>query len=212
MQKGFAQLLIIFAVLILLVGGGIYFFQTDQKSTPPKTPQYNTYNNYNNYDIYSNQSLGFSFKYAKDLTAKQDTEEEFNKRGNGDFRKNFKGYIQYEPGKFLGAVVVLGDVNYDTNPFTLWVFDNPDDLTIDNWHHDFWYYPFIWGDFTSEGKFDLSPKDEATVSGQIGKSRIIGYSAGKPKFVYILKDKKMYLFRIIGESGDKILSTFKFSK
>ena len=59
---------------------------------------------------------------------------------------------------------------------------------------------------------ELSPKDEATISGQMGKSGVIDYSAGKPKFIYISKDKKMYLFRIIGENGDKILGSFTFLK
>lgn len=191
----------------MLIGGGGYLYRSlnsPNPSNPPNLP------NPPNFKDYLDQSLRFSFKYSKDLTAKEDSEEEFNKRNNGDFRKNFKGYIQYEPGKFLGAVVVLGnDGNYDVNPFTLWVFDNPNDLTIDDWHHDYWYYPFIWGDFTSEGKYELAPSEEATISGQIGKSRVIDYSPGKPKFVYVSKDKKMYLFRVIGESGDKILSTFK---
>lgn len=163
-------------------------------------------------NIYSNKDLGVEFSYEGDsLVAKEDTEEVFNKRGKGDFRKNFKGYVGYEPGKFLGAVVVLEEEgNYEINPFSVWLFDNPDELSIDKWHHDYWYYPFVWGDFTSEGKFIRAPQEEATVSGQTGKSGIIEYQPGKPKFIYISKEGKMYLFRIIGEDGDKILATFKF--
>lgn len=160
---------------------------------------------------YNNKQLDFQFAYSsKDFTVKEDSEEEFNKRGNGVFRKNFKGYVAYEPGRFLGAVVVLGkDGNYDTNPFNLWIFDNPNNLTIDEWYKNYWYYPFIWGDYTLR-RNDVAPTDEATISGQIAKSGIIDYQPGKPKFVYISYGKKMYLFRIIGEPGDQILSTFKF--
>ena len=112
----------------------------------------------------------------------------------------------------MGAAVVLGkDGNFDTNPLTVWVFDNPQDLSIDAWYKNYWYYPFVWGDFTYTGKFELAPKKEATISGQIAKSGVIDYQPGKPKFVYLSRDKKMYLFRIIGESGDKILQSFKFN-
>jgi len=219
MQKGFIQILIIIIVLLVLVGGGLYFFQSQQKDKPSPTPQYDTYNNYDNYKqslrdkslkIYSNQNLGFSFKYHKDLTVREDSEEEFNKRGNGDFRKNFKGYVAYEPGKLLGAVVVLEkDNDYDTNPFTVWVFNNDNNLTIEQWYQQYWYYPFVWGDFTPKGKIELAPKNEATISGQMGKSGVIDYQEGKPKFVYLSNNNKMYLFRIIGQ-GDQILPNFKF--
>ena len=209
MQKGFAQLLLIIVGLAAVVFGGIYYYQSLKgnnplpvyKLTPPLISQFKDYSN----------PLGFQFQYHKDLVVKEDTEEEFNVRGGGDFRKNFKGYVQYEPGKFLGGVVVLDKTSsYDTNPFTLWVFDNPQDLSIDDWYKNYWYYPFVWGDFTYTGKFELAPKTEATISGQMAKSGIIDYQPGKPKFVYLSKNKKMYLFRIIGEEGDKILSTFKY--
>jgi|SRR3989344_3089328 len=210
MQKGSAQLLSILAVLLVLIVGGVYLYpkikgdnlvSVSELSSPKKI----------DLKEYSNQALGFTFKYANELTVKEDTEEEFDKRGNGDFRKNFKGYVQYEPGKFLGAVVALDkDQKYETNPFTVWVFDNENNFTIDQWYQKYWYYPFVWGDFTSKGKIELAPKDEATISGEIAQSGIIDYQPGKPKFVYLAKDQKMYLFRIIGETGDKILYSFTF--
>ena len=214
MQKGSAQLLLLLLFLIL-IAGGIFFYRGRGGQTATlilPTAQINTEKTYSNL-------LGFQFNYPGNLTAKEDSEEEFDLRGNGDFRKNFKGYVAYEPGKFLGGVVVLGkDGSYEQNPFTLWIFDNPNDLTIDAWYKMYWYYPFVWGDFTYTGKFSLAPNTEATISGQMAKSGIIDYQPGKPKFIYLRskelvhlsKGKSMYLFRIIGESGDKILSTFKF--
>lgn len=204
MQRGSALILSLLAGLIIL--GGIFYFsrttlQQDQVS--PKSG--------NNPTAYTNQQLGFEFKHPSELSVKEDSEEEFNKRGNGNFRKNFKGYVTYEPGKFIGAVVVLDkDLNYDTNPFTVWVFDNPNDLSIDEWYKNYWYYPFVWGDFTYNGKTTLAPKNEATISGKVGKSGIIDYQPGKPKFIYLSKDQKMYLFRIIGEIGEQILANFNF--
>lgn len=178
---------------------------TAQKSNPD-TEKFKTY---------TNSSLSFQFQYPNDLIAKEDTEEAFNQRGGGDFRKNFQGYVQYQPAKFISAVVVLGkDKNFDLNPFSLWIFDNPDSLTIDDWYRNYWYYPFVWGDFTYTGKFDLAPKTEATISGQPAKAGLIDYQPGKPKFVYLSVGKKMYLFRIIDNAvkvGEKILSTFKLT-
>lgn len=215
MQRGSAQLFLVLLGLVLLSIGGYFYF--NQSKTPIlDSPIIN--NPISNIETYSNSQFSFEFKYSKDLKVKEDSEEEFNQRAAGsvsksvgDFRKNFKGYVQYEPGKFLGGVAVLDKSGlYEQNPFTLWVFDNPEDLSIDAWYRNYWYYPFVWGDFTYKGKVELAPKDEATISGTLAKSGVIDYQPGKPKFVYLSKDKKMYLFRIIGE-GDKILQSFKFT-
>ena len=207
MQKGSVAVpLLVVILLSLIIGSGYYFLNRPKSTSPVSLKQVLETDK-----IYTDLGLGFEFKYNKDLTVKEDSEENFNKRGNGDFRKNFKGYVGYEPGKFVGAVAVLDKPeSYDQNPFTVWVFDNPEDLNIDKWYGNFWYYPFVWGDFTYTGKSTLAPKEDATVSGQLGKFGIIDYQPGKPKFIYLSKDKKMYLFRVIGESGDKILTTFKF--
>lgn len=213
MPKGFALIPLVIVVMLLGVGG-FYFLSKYQSTTSNNSsnktstalPQIkkDSLNTYTKDD--------FQFEYSNDLIVKEDSEQDFNKRGNGNFRKNFTGYVQYEPGKFLEAVAVLDkDSSYDKNPVTLWVFDNPQDLSIDTWYKNYWYYPFVWGDFTYEGKVKLSPTNESTISGQIAKSGVVDYQPGKPKFVYLSKDKKMYLFRIIGESGDKILQTFKFN-
>ncbi len=213
-QKGSAHPLLIIGFLLILILGGGYLYQVKSLDNLIKTSKSAVLKQPESQD-YLNKTLGFRLKYPNNVNLKIDTEEEFNKRGGGDFRKNFKGYVQYEPGKVLGGIVVLDKSgNFETNPFTLWVFDNPEDLSIDSWYKNYWYYPFVWGDFTYTGKFELAPKTEATISGQMGKSGIIDYQPGKPRFVYLVRDKKMYLFRIIGDkdkTGDKILSTFKYT-
>lgn len=171
-------------------------------TTVAKQPEFNDY---------SNSGLGFKFGYDLSLSVKEDSEEQFNQRGNGNFRKNFTGYVGYEPPKPLGAVAVLDkDLSFDKNSFSVWVFDNSDGLTTDKWFDKYWYYPFVWGvfDYTSKGHIALDK--EATISGQIAKYKIVSYQPGSPKFVYVSKGGKMYLFRIIGEAGEKILSGFKF--
>lgn len=163
---------------------------------------------------FNDQKLGLEFQYPKSLTAKEDSEEEFNKRGNGDFRKNFKGYVGYEPGKFLGAVAVLDkDQNFDTNPFSVWIFDNPDNLTVDAWFSKYWYYPFLWGVFDYTSKGHVTPDKEATISGKPAKSKIISYQPGKPKYIYISSGTKIFLVRILTTKesvGNQILSSLKF--
>lgn len=204
-RQGFAYLIPILIGMLILGIGFIYLNQSGVKNTAsPITTVISRVN------TYTNSQLGFEFQYAKDLTAKEDSEEQFDKRGNGNYRKNFKGYIWYEPGKVLGAAVVLDkNGSYDTNPFTIWVFDNPDNEDIENWYKNYWYYPFVWGDFTQRNQ-NVAPVNESTVSGQMAKSGIVDYREGKPKFVYISNYGKMYLLRIIGDEGDKILESFKF--
>ena len=205
MQKGIVGVLLILICLLIILFG--FFYYSNQSAKTHVSPETLVKSNLS---IYANQELGFEFKYGKEFTTEEDSEEEFNERGNGDFRKNFKGYIGYEPGEFLGAVVVLDkDNSFDKNPLTIWVFENPDDLSIDKWYEKFWYYPFVWGDFTARNK-KVSPKNIATVSGQVAGFGVVDYQPESPKFIYLSKDKKMYLFKIIGESGEQILSTFKF--
>ncbi len=211
MQKGSAQIFIILLAVVLILTGVFFFSQKLNKNDLQISPQ--IISPAETLNTHTDQGLGFELSYPKEMVLKIDTEEEYNKRGNGDFRKNFKSYVGYEPGKFIGAVVVLGkDGNYDTNPFTVWVFDNPENLSIDKWYGNFWYYPFVWGDFTYTGKFTMAPKIEATISGQLAKSGIIDYQDGKPEFIYLVKDERMYLIRIIKKSTkevEQILTSFK---
>ncbi|MBI2599697.1 hypothetical protein HYW43_02125 [Candidatus Daviesbacteria bacterium] len=211
-QKGSAVLLLLVGLLIIGITGFFIFRPAKLLPQESKAPVKTTAPLLQS-PVYTNQSLGFEFKYSKELTVKEDSEEEFNKRGNGDYRKNFKGYVGYEPGLLLGAVAVLDQNNtFDKSPLSVWVFENPDNLSVDKWFDKYWYYPFVWGvfDYTSKGHIVMD--QEATISGQLAKYKIVSYQPGSPKLMYIAKNQKMYLFRIIGEDGDKILSTLKFLK
>lgn len=210
-ERGSAQLLIIFVSFVIAIFGVIYFYQNPKGKPLLQNPKLTV--KQSELNDYSNTELGFGFKYSKDLNTKVDSEEEFNKRGNGDFRKNFKGYVGYEPGTVLGAVVLLDKaISFDSSPFAVWVFNNDNNLTIEQWFGDYWYYPYLWGVFDYTSKGHIIPDTEATISGQVAKYKIVSYQPGSPKFIYVSKEKKMYLFRLIGESGDKVLSTFEFLK
>src|SRR3989344_329526 len=213
MQKGFSVPLLLGGVLIAALLFGWYLLNSlnkGQQSNNFSLSPVDSVEKKNN--LYTNSSLGFEFQYPDDKgwTVLEDSEEGFNKRGNGDFRKNFTGYVGYEPGKLLGATVVLNNENnFDTSPLTVWVFDNPDNLSVDGWFDRYWYYPFLWGVFDPVSKGHVVMDQEATVSGQIAKYKIISYQIGSPKYVYLSNNGKIYLFRIIGEIGDQILQSFK---
>ncbi len=216
MQKGFAQLLLLLLVILVAIFGGWYFYQNNtkgNKSAIKKEPSIPKVSPVSNLKDYTNQDLGFSLQYLKDLTVKIDSEVDLNQRGGNDFRKNFKSYVGYEPGNFLGAVAVLEQGgSFDNNPFSVWVFDNPNNLTEDAWFDKYWYYPYLWGVFDRMSKEHVTPNTEATISGQITKYKIVSYQPNSPKYIYVLKDGKMYLLRVIGKSGEEILTSFKLSQ
>lgn len=211
MQKGSALPLVILLIVILGLIGGLYFFQTNvTKESPAKVliPPVSENKNV----TFTSHEFNFQFEYPKDLSVKEDSEEGFNERGGGNFRKNFTYYVTYPPAKVLGAIVVLDETgSYETNPFSIWVFENLDNLTIDQWSEKYWYYPFLWGDFDVT-KHKVAPHKQATVSGQMAQYSVVDYRPGQPKFIYIKNSEKMYLFRLINDpqnSADKILESFK---
>lgn len=210
-QKGFAQPFLIIAVLIL-VAFGVYRLTTPlSTSNPPSTLSSPTVPDVSEFNNYSNESLGFLFKHAKNLAVKQDSEEEFNKRENGDFRKNFKGYVMYEPAQVLGAVTVLEkDNSFDLAPFSVWVFDNSEQLNSSQWFEKYWFYPYLWGVFSEPDKGHIRPEKEATVSGQTVKYSVVSYQPGSPKYILISQNQRIYLLRVVGGEGEKILQSFKF--
>jgi hypothetical protein len=172
----------------------------------------------NKNDNYMNTLLGFSFEYSKNLKVTEDSEESYSERLKTQYRKNFAWYIRYEPAQVLGAIAVLNlndsvdnHVSFEQNPFTIWVFENPSNLSIEKWYLKYWYYPFVWGDFTGRRQ-NVAPIHVATVSGQIVQSGTVTYQPGAPKFIYFSRNGKMYLIRIINDevsTGDKILASFK---
>lgn len=207
MQKGFAHLFVIIAISLIggLIVGGFYLFvppeqTTEQTAGPNKQPEF------------SDQGLGFSFSYPKEYKVIKDTEEAFFERSKGNFRKNFANYIGYEPSKFLGALSLLDDKNsFEQSPFTIWVFENPESLSIDKWFEKYWYYPFVWGDFT-ERKKAVAPVKEVMVGGLTGKFGVVDYRPEKPKFVYLNIEGKIYLIKTPFDYkvGEEILKSFKF--
>lgn len=212
------RIIIFLAVLVLTVGGSYLYILPKFKTTPPvqETPLLKvttTATNDSSLSVYNDQQLGFEFKYQKqDITIQNDTEEEYSKRGLGDFRKNFTGYVGYEPPKLIKAVAALGkDSSFDLSPFTVWVFENPKALNDAAWYDKYWYYPFMWGIFAREHKYMSSVLRQATISGQQIEYRLLGYQDGAPQYLYFPHKGNMILVRVLTDknNGEQILTTFK---
>lgn len=194
-------------VVIFLIAAslaGFIFFKNltpDQKPIELKNPRVIEQN------IYKDQALGFSLQIPDGYELVPETEEEFHERNKTNYRKNFKYYVTYEPPAVLKILTLKGHSEnlaslWDSSHFSLWIFDNPYNITIDAWYDKFWYYPFLWGQFNTPDKAKIAPKQEGT---------IIDYQPGKPKFVYIPHQNKMFLIRILGEDGEKIFNSLKLN-
>lgn len=213
MQKGFSVPLLLLGILVVcgVIFSYVFYVKTSQKNYRKVSPNPKQETPLK---VYSNQELDFEFQYVEGVEVKIDSEEEFNQRGNGDFRKNFTYYVTYPPAKVLGAFSVLDETgSFEMSPFTVWVFENSNDLTIEKWYNNFWYYPFVWGDYTAS-RNNVAPMIDATISGQIAKLGVVSYQPGSPKFIYLNHSGKMYLIRIINKQenlGDQILESFKFT-
>lgn len=162
---------------------------------------------------YTNTDYHFSFTYPAVLTVQNDSEEAYFNRFGGNARENFTSYVKYEPGKVLLAVSVLSrDASFDNSLFTIWVFDNPNNLTIDSWFGKYWYYPFLWGVFDRGSKSHIELDQEASIAGQVTKYKKVDYQQGSPKYIYLTKNNRMFLIRILSTSehtADDILESLR---
>ncbi len=222
-DRGFAHLfLILILFLIFLMAVGFLYFQMTSNPSSENLSEdskgvLNLISSEPKNKSYSNQYFGISFVYPeKGFSVVEESEEQFNVRGNGEFRKNFTGYVGYPPGEALGSVVVLDEtLDYENAPLSIWVFNNPENFTAEDWYNQYWYYPYIWGDFTSRANL-TAPVNIATISGQLGGANIVDYRDGKPNFVLVPYKGKMFLFRYPTQNQpevvESVLESFKFLK
>ncbi len=226
-QRGSALLIILLIAAVLVISGMvIYRNLTPGSVDSPSVGLSKIFNSpkpspsaaIDMLKTYTDKNSEFEFRYPKELEVKEDNEADFDTRGNGNFRKNFSSYVGYEPGKVLEAVAVLGkDNNFNTAPFSVWVFENLNGLDEQGWYKRYWYYPFLWGDFDAATNVHVFPNDVATVSGQLAKSAVIYYQPGKPKIVLLGREEKIFLFKTFTDSnessiGEQILASFKLLK
>ncbi len=172
--------------------------------------------------VYKDERLNFQFEYPSSaFEVVPDSEESYFKIAQTDHRKNFTGYVGYKPPEFVSGIILKGsgskiESQYTSIPLILWVFENPNKLSIDAWFDRYWYYPFVWGIFAQPGKGHIYPAREATIAGQLAKSVVVSYQPGQPEFIYVPKGDKMFMFRVIKGSAEKAvtqaLQSFKFAK
>lgn len=219
-QRG--SVLPVLLVLLVIAGGFLGFKYVNLQRSGQVSPLLSLPSPTPAVKIYSDKDLGFQFEYpGQDFEVIPDSEEAYFKVTATDHRKNFSGYVGYKPPEFIKGLMMkkpdtkIGS-DYNSVPLVLWVFDNPNKLSIDSWFDKYWYYPFVWGIFAQPGKGHIYPNIEATISGQMAKSVIVSYQPGKPEFTYVSNGDKMFLFRVIKGSDEKAvnqaLQTFKFTK
>lgn len=195
--------MIIFLITGLLAS--FVAFKTLLPSNKPISPVVNQKTEQSKPNIFEDQVLGFSLQMPEGYDLVTETEEEFFERNKTDYRKNFKYYVTYEPPVVTKILTLKGHSEnlaslWDSAHFSLWVFDNPENITIEAWYDNYWYYPFLWGQFNAPEKQKIAPTKEGV---------IIDYQPGKPKFVYMQSKDKMFLMRILGEDGEKIFNSLK---
>lgn len=200
MQKGSALiiLMLFLATIVLAITGSWYYINNQPQPVPAsQTPYMPTFapETQPSSSIYENPELNLNLKIPQEYTIKEETEEEFHKRSNGDMRKNFNSTLFYEPAKFVTSLYVVKP-NQDPKeaPLSIWVFENPDNLTAAGFYKKYWYYPFIWGDFTS-AKEKIAPEIEFIIGDATASSSTATYQPNSPKFIYLPKGDKMYLFK-----------------
>lgn len=165
--------------------------------------------------MYTNPQLGFSFKYPPNQSKMQlDNEIEYSKRTKSNIPTSFTSFMGYTPPKSIGAVRVIdivpsGVISANDLFFSVWVFDNSNNLTHEQWNQKYMYYPFTWG--------KMPPiKDQKTTVDKFPAYYSVQDNIGRMQFIYAFKDTKTFLFAVQDEPktnslGNQILSTFQFA-
>lgn len=214
-QKGSVLLpVLLLALLVFLIIAGFYYFKNISKPiTEVVTVPSLTTAAENKY-----QDNYLSFSYPDGFEVVEESEEDYFKRTNTNYRKNFTYYVTYSPPLFVKSIIVkeknkpLGS-QFSDEPLTIWIFENEQDLSVDKWYANYWYYPFVWGQFNSADKDKIAPEKIATISGITGKFNTVSYQPAKPKFMLISKNNKMFLLRATGSEKEdsSVFSGWKLS-
>lgn len=221
MQRGSVLPLLLILGLVIAIGIGVFFVQFSRTNTsseasallqsskimPSPSPKSKTV---------FDEPTGLIFEVPIGFSVKKETEKEYFKRAFGDIRKNFNYYVLYEPAEFSEAFYVVADSesNLDKAILTIWVFQNPDNLDASAFYTKYWYYPFVWGDFT-ERKNQIAPQTIELIGSKEGSYGTVDYRDGKPKYIYLpLMDKGLMMqiqLPTVGNTiGQGILRSFKF--
>ncbi len=221
MQRGSVLPIILILIVVAGLVVGVYFLQNSRTNTtseasypvqqvfikPSPSPQEEIVN-IENVDLSLKLPAGFDFM--------EESEEEHFVRANGNIRKNFNYYIQYDPAGFSESfyIVPASETNLNNSVLSAVIYDNPDNLDPMSFYDKYWYYPFVWGDFTSR-RNEIAPENSETIGGKTGGSGVVTYRPGKPKFIYLPIPEKNLMMQIQlptenNEMGGTILKSFIF--
>lgn len=175
-----------------------------------------------NWKTYTNQHLNYDFRYQdNEYDVKEDNEAEYSKKYNINIPNDFIKSFNYSPPKLINGIRVESREvykgywgKYTTVPFAVWVFENPEKLTINRWFDKFRYYPFRWDSSIPELTEKIRPSNEMTIGGVSALASIAGEGM---QYFYILQDNKIFLLHIWEQPqskniGNQILSTFQFTQ
>lgn len=176
-----------------------------------------TINDTANWKTYTNTKYGYEFKYPdSDYGTKIESELEYGKRYNVNLPESYIKSKKYSPPKLLDGIRVESIQSYqgrygtfNTIPFTVFVVNNPENLTSDLWYQKYQFYPFEWDQPTESLK-------EITIENIVAKTPIYVPDIYPPQLFYIYENERIILIKASEEAqskniGAQILSTFKFT-
>ena len=220
MQKGVAPILIVFLIAILAVGG-YFVYQNKTKPVPQNQPVTSqstptpASDETANWKTYKDSETGFSFKYPGETNVEIDNELKLSNRSKINVSQGFTELLGYAPPKIINAARVIdknkvGSAN--DLVFDIWIFENPDNIDINNWYRRYMYYPFTWGKSIESEADKEKPDKSIYIDNQKGQYEIL-QQRGPVRYSYVNLKNKMFLFRLLeNQDGDRILSTFKFTQ
>lgn len=222
-QSGFVVPILIFLIFLLfiLIFGVIIFIRSISKTAsssqvsskePPvnRSSLFPIASSFSTKVSFKDKDIPLGFSYPNEYSVVEEKEEDYFKRANGDIRKNFTATTYYEPAKAVKLLSLISNSTADkeSSPFVIWVFENPNNLSAGDFYKNYWYYPYVWGEYAEPGRSNYAPLKEATVSGRLANYAVIDYRPGTPNFYYLPYKDKMLMIRVLDTettNGSKIL-------
>lgn len=237
-KKSNLLLIVILVIAILLVGvGGVYAGMQIEKrkvkvwTEPPlaevtpqptnNTPQVitetitvkptGTVDETSNWKTYKNDKYGFEFQYPeKNYTVEGYSLEQYDKASHvSSHRTNFEKMLGYPAPQDNFALSLVSKDNQEL--IRIWVFNNIENLSIDDWYKKYMYFPESYGSGSVDFYKDFWP-NKAIKIGNLNGLYNMATTRG-PYAAYVKVKGSMFLVEMFSDpsSFDQILSTFKFT-
>lgn len=173
--------------------------------------------------LYEDTATRFSIKYPSQTHRVLTSERAIEAVGIGrnEIESAFSTLMEYSP-PLLISTVVIDELAYadrqpeekPPTPFVVWIFANPDNLSIDDWYQFYGYYPSIWGKSIPSLKEENRPRNKAAVANSQAQF-FITQNMGTLQLIFVPTQDHMLLFEIRDEPnpnnvGNQILSTVQF--